>query len=227
MSNWITLKNLIVSKIKDDSGKITDDDIEISLNAAIQAYSRHRPDCKVASTTGNATHDYTLPEGWIDGFSRILLIEYPVDNVPTDYLDDDEYLIYQTTTVKKVRLLYYSPAITETFLISFTIPRTDLTILDNDADALCNLAASCCLEQLANAFAQTGDSTISADAVNYRSKASDFGYRAKRFRDLYKEHMGIKDDASTLAAIVTSDMDLKYPGGGARLTHPRWWRENR
>jgi len=227
MSDLKNLTDITSEKVKDKSGKIATSDFERNVLEAIKRYSRHRPNTSVVDVTGNGTHDYSLPTGWIEGFSSLVSIEYPVDNVPADYLDQEDYEIYQTTTVKKVRLITYSPAATDSFRVTFTIPRTDTTILDPDEDAVCNLAASLCLEELANVFIHSSDSSIAADSVDYRDKAYKASQRAKRMLQLYKEHLGIKEDDITPPASAVKDLDMKYPGGAERLTHPRWRREKR
>lgn len=197
------------------------------IAAALERYSKHRPKVDVVDITGDGTHDYATPTGWIDEFSSIVSVEYPVGDVPESLLDADDYKIYQTTSAKKVRLINDAPPATETFRVSFTVPRTATTVPSGDVDAVAKLAASFCLEELANAFAQTGDSTIGADVVNYHSKSSEFAARAKRLMQLYKEHMGLKDGDTAPAAAVIRDFDQKYPGGLDRLTHPRRARERR
>lgn len=213
--------------VKDDSAKLADSDYESAIADALNRYSRHRPDTKAVDITGNGTHGYDLPSGWIEGFSAIKSIEYPIDDVPATLLDQDEFEIYQAPTKKQIRLLNDSPAATDSFRAIYTILRTTLTILTSDVDAFCSFAAAISLETLANAFAQTSDSTIAADSVNYRTKSYEFAQRAKRLMQMYKEHMGIKEDDTTPAASAVVDLDMKYPGGGERLTHPRWTRKRR
>jgi hypothetical protein len=84
-----------------------------------------------------------------------------------------------------------------------------------------------CLEDLANAFAQTGDSIINADSVNYRAKSGEFSARAKRCMSFYNKHIGIKNDDTTTAASSVMNMEMNYPGGSDRLTHPKWARRRR
>jgi hypothetical protein len=198
------------------------------ITAALERYSKHKPAVTVVDMAGNGTHDYAIPAGWVDEFSSLVSIEYPVGDVPESLLDEDDYKIYQTTSAKKVRLINDVPPVGVSFRVSFTIPRTAITVPAGDVDAVAWLAASLCLEELANAFAQTGDSTIAADVVNYRSKSSEFAARAKRLMQLYKEHMGLKDgDTAPAAAVIRDFEQKKYPGGLDRLTHPRGARERR
>ena len=88
----------------------------------------------------------------------------------------------------------------------------------SDLEAVANLAASFCLRQLASAFGQTGDSTIQADSVNYRSKCDEFRRLADSYEALYKNHLGLKDGDTVPAASVTArPAETKRP----RLTHGR------
>lgn len=221
------LKTKIIDTVKDASEKLTSDDYDRNITAALNRYSRHKPGTKVADVVGNGTHDYDLPSGWTDEFSDISRIEYPIGDVPATVLDADVYEIYQTPTGKKLRLKEDAPLASESFRVSFTILRTAATIPAGDADAFVWLAAALCCEDLANAFAQTENSIIAADAVDYKDKSSKFASRAKRLMQLFKEHLGLKEDDSTAAASAIIDMDVNYPGGWDRLTHPRRQREKR
>jgi hypothetical protein len=53
------------------------------------------------------------------------------------------------------------------------------------------------LESLAAQYAQTGDSTIGADVVNYRTKSSEYLGLAKAARKRYFDHVGAQDDSGS------------------------------
>lgn len=228
MSTLSDIRGRVVGAVKDDAGKLANPgDYDRNIRAAIARYSRHKPDLKIVDVTGNGTQEYSLPTGWVDEFSMIISIEYPVGNVPATLLDPEDFEIYRTPAAKKIRLISATPEATETFRVAFSAPRAETTVPANDVEALVNLATSLCCEDLANAYAQTGDSTLNADVVNYRTKSGEFAARAKRLMALYKEHLGVKEDDSTPAASAVRDLDMKYPGGGERLTHPRRDRKRR
>lgn len=233
MSTKAALKQRIIGLVKDDSQKLSavDEDgkdaFDRSLASGLETYSRHRPDSKVVDIVGNGAHDYVLPTGWVTEFSGISSIEYPIGNVPATCLEADEYEIYRTPTDRKLRLKAATPAASESFRVTFTAPRTETTVPAADEEAFCNLAASYCLEVLANLFTQTSDPSIAADVVNYRSKGYEFSQRAKRLMQIYNDHLGIKEGSATTAASAVADLDIGYPGGGDRLTHPRRQRERR
>lgn len=227
MSNLNIITQKVVALLKDDSGKISPDDIQRAIQSAINGYSEHRPDEAVKDIVGNGTHDYDLPAGWVHGLSWISRIEYPIGNVPESLLDSDEYYTYLTPTGRKLRLAAEMPPATASFRVTFTVPHTDATLPQNDEDAVVMLAASACLEMLANAWVQSSDSTIGADSVNYRSKSQEAASRAAKLLKLYKAHLGLKDDDTTAPASGIAELDQNYPGGGDRLTHPRWGRRRR
>ncbi len=242
MSTLAEIRTKVLAVVKDDSGKlelladatrlsagvvVNPDDYDRAIAESIGRYSRHRPAEAVEDIPGNGTHDVDLPGGWIDEFSTVRSVEYPVGHVPASLVENDACGIYQTPAGSRLRLVAVTPGASEAVRLTYTVMRTDSTVPAGDVDAVCNLAASLCLEWLANIFTQTGDSTIAADAVNYRSKGTEFASRARRLMQLYKEHMGLKDDDTTRPAAAIADSAQKYPGGSERLTHPEWARRRR
>lgn len=93
------------------------------------------------------------------------------------------------------------------------------TVPDADFDAVSNLAASLAFDQLAALKVQSGDPTISADAVEYRSKSDQYRSMAKEHLRLYNQHLG--KGAEVGAASGTKNLDVDLSVGWDRLTHPR------
>jgi hypothetical protein len=225
MSDQTSIRTEVIGLVKDDSSKLVNpDDYDRAINAALMTYSRHKPLEVIEDVSGAGTNQITLPSGWSPEFSSVLSIEYPVGEVPPEMLDQEDFIVIDRAGTVALSFVL---ATTDTVRVTFTMLRTSDDIPDIALHAFCLLAASYALEMLANAYAQTGDSTIAADVVNYRSKSSEFSSRAKRYMQLYKEHIGIKDDGSTPAASAIIDSPQNYPGGSDRLTHPRWARRKR
>jgi len=93
------------------------------------------------------------------------------------------------------------------------------TIPESDFEAVCNLAASLAFLQLAALKVQSGDPTIAADAVEYRSKSDQYRAMAKEQRALYNQHLGKGGDVGPGSGIA--DMNVNLSVGLDRLTHPR------
>lgn len=213
--------DLIRAKVKDDSGKLTDpDDLLSACTEALNRYSKARPFEVVADMPGSGSHDVDLPVDWIEGFSTITQVEYPVDRVPAEIIDRADYQLYASPAGRKLRILSATPDADENVRQTYTIMHSADSVPAVDLEAVANLAASICLRQLAAAFGQTSDSTIQADTVNYRSKADEFRRLADSFENLYKAHLGITGNDGTAAAMVTA----RPPESGSAFPRmkPRW-----
>lgn len=219
----------VMALVKDVSSKLTASDFSQMISQALRQYSRVKPNEAAVDVTGNGTHDYPVSgiTGWVDEFSQVRSIEYPVDSVPAELLDEGDFEIYLATTGRALRLLSAEPQASETFRVTFTLPRTSATIASNDQDAVATLAASLCLEVLATRYLDTADPDMAADVVNYRSKSDEASRRAKAYAKIYGDHVGIKDNEGVAAASAVADLSVGYPGGGDRLTHPSRARRRR
>jgi len=162
---------------------------------------------------------------WSDGFSVIRQVEYPVDDddETPDILQDDEWMIYEKPAGKYLRFLEDEPAATEDIRVTYTALHTctdeDCTVEDADDEAVEALAASKYCEMLATAYAQNQESTLQADTVDHKSKAGEYSTRARVYRKMYLNHIGV-EDGKTPAASVTKDQDLAGSWGSDRITHP-------
>lgn len=212
----MNLTEVIQSKVKDDSGKLVESDYTSAVTEAIKRYSKHRPRLVVEDLAGNATHDLLMPAGWCDGHSSIISIEYPIGEVPEILLDSLDWSFYLIPAGLRLRLMELAPAIGETVRVTYSALHDESTVPEVDEEAIANLAASLCLRQLATAYGQTGDSTIQADAVNYRSKTDEFRRLADSFETLYKNHLGLKDNDTVPAAMATA---RPPQSNRRRLTH--------
>lgn len=209
----------VKSKVKDDSGKLDDPgDYEAAVTEALNRYSKARPLEFATDILGGGSHDLELPSDFLDGFSGIVAVEYPVDYVPEQLIDRRDYRLYRGAAGLTLRLLADAPTATETVRVTYTIPHSEESVPVTDLEAVGNLAASFCLRKLAASYGQTVDPTISADVVNYRSKTDEFRRLADSYESLYKEHLGIKEDETTPAAMATAS---RPDSASTRLTHRR------
>ena len=222
------IRQRMIAEVKDESEKICDpEDYDNAIESALKEFSRQVPDVSVEDVVGSGTNDQDLPAGWVNEFSYIKQIEFPIGNIPATYLDPDNYLIYSEPSGDKIRLLDNKPAVTESIRVSYTTLRISTTVPEGDIEAFILLASAFCLQKLANAWLQMNDSLIAADSVDRENKSRDATARSRALRELYRTHLGLKDNDTTKAAAATADFDYGYPGGGSRLTHGRSGRESR
>lgn len=211
------LIDLTKSKVKDESDKLVDpDDYAAAVTEALKRYSKNRPRLVCEDLPGDGSHDLGLPAGWTDGLSTIHSLEYPIGQVPEVLLDSDLWTFYRTPDGETLRLLAVTPGADESVRVLYNTVHTEATVPAADLEAIANLAASICLRQLASAYGQTSDPTISADVVNYRSKTDEFRRLADSLEEKYGDHLGIGKDTPVAAAMAVA---RPKDEGRVRLTH--------
>jgi hypothetical protein len=210
----------------DESGKLA------AIDAAAREHSRYRPYRRLHQYTGDGiSFDFALgvapgPSDWEQGYSQILSVEYPAGQREPQLLEDGDWVIYEKITGPVLRLLNDTPGAGKTIVITYTvrhqISESNSTIPDSDFEAVAHLAAAFALQSLSNRYLQNTSATISADAIDNRSKSFDAAQNAERERKIYYDHFGLQ--AGAAAGFATKDLDVNYPWGEDRLTHPNRWR---
>lgn len=198
---------------------------------AMDAHSKHRPRIVPEDVAGDGGFDYDLADlaDWVDGFSDVKSVEYPVDDTvrTVNLLDPEDWTIYEKPSGKVMRMINDLPAADESMRIAYTARHTcgvsACTVAAADEEAVQMLAASFYCKMLAAAYALDNDSTVGADTVNQGPRHRAFLELAGKFRADYNEHMGITP-GKPKAAVSIKDQDVTYPGGGDRLTHPGRYR---
>lgn len=203
----------------------------LAISLAVKEHSKNSPRIVVEDEDGDGGFDYLLSllADWSEGFSVIKQVEYPVDDTEAeaDVLQDDAWQIYQKPAGKCLRFLEDKPAATEDIRVTYTALHTctdtACTISASEEEAVQMLAAAHFCNMLAVYYAQNQDSTISADVVDHKSKSADYAARARTYRKLYFDQMGI-EEGKTPAASVTRDQDSYTSWRNDHLTHPRKYR---
>ena len=219
--------------LQDKAGVLSQGDKDRFIQGdAVAIYSKDRPQIKRADYSGDGTlYMFDVPSDWIEDFSRIESVEYPQGNDPADYLEDNDWVFYRTVESSveklKIRLLGIIPTAGQTMRVIYTtlhsIPTSATgTIPDADFDAVANLAASLCCRALATKYAQSSESTIGADSVDWADKGRLYTELADKLLTLYREHVGRGEDVKAAGKI--QDMDTSYAWGADFMFHPRKWR---
>ncbi len=222
--------NEMVTKVKQklaDPGEVQDAEIwKTMLTEAIDRYSRHKPDEKVADIPGTGAFKLTLPSDFIDGFSSVVRVEYPFDEAtqnPQMLRGGRDYSVYRNATGLELRFLSATPAASETVRLTYntvhvvTIAAT--TIPDVDEQAVINLGASLMATALEAEFTKRTRSSMPDTTFDLRSKAQEYRDLAKDYMKIWMDMMGI-DEHGPAAAVSIADYDMKLTGGRTPLTHP-------
>jgi hypothetical protein len=203
---------------------------------ALRTHSRHRPRRIIEDVEGNGGFDYPLSstdeehpavaEEWQAGFSRVLQVEYPVDDASDtpNILEECDWGIYEKPAGEVLRFVSATPRALEYFRLTYSAPHAfdeaGCTAAISDEEAVETLAAAYFCRMVASAYAQSQDSTIQADSVDHSSKRREYEAQAKAYFAEYYQHLGIKEGEVRPASAI-QDQDVDHPAGWDRLTHPR------
>jgi hypothetical protein len=223
-------QTLVSDLVRDDAGKISETQRDNAIAAAVARYSKDRPRPKVQDVTSAEGGNYLdLPEAWESDFSELQNLEYPIGEFPPSFVSSQAWSLYAAPEGLSIMVGYSFPqdaVIRVSFSIAHQVDSTEDTIPLGDREPVCCLAAANLCDQLAGLYSGDGDSTIQADSVDHRSKASEFSSRARALRKRYFDELGI-DTNKTVAAGVVVDLDLQSSLGGERLTHGKTYRGTR
>jgi len=229
--SYSDFREKVTEIVQDTVGKLSTIERDNFIQEAVKIYSRHCPREIVKDITGDGTYDYSITTHltyWSEEFSSIRKVEYPADEREPVYLDDEEYTILRKEDGLYLRFLEGTPSATEkirvTYLGLHILSDSQNTIPEIHEDAVCNLAASLYSGALASVYAQTSDSTITADSVDHTSKSREYAARARAQKQNYLDQIEIGEEGGVAPASVIKDIKVDYPGGGDRLTHPKKYR---
>jgi hypothetical protein len=217
--------------LQDAAMKLATGDRDALLQQAIvQRYSKDRSREIVTDMPGLGTSFVNMPastpDSFEDGFSIIKSVEYPIGQVPLSLVLEENWQIYRAPAPTGLQVLFIAnqPMTSEVVRFTWTARHKPdgSTVPDVDFEAVCDYAAGLSFAALAAIYTQTGDATIMADSVNYRTKGQEYAGLAKAAAKRYFDHVGVAaDDKAAQAgpAIATGSMHELLGMGLDRLTH--------
>lgn len=212
-------ENLVNTLARDDSEQITFDDVHSAIHLAVSRYSKDRPLLSIKDVVSTGSHFLPLPEGWVVGFSDVVDLEYPVEQIPA--ISVANFDIYQAPDGEKIitdTLIAAGEQVRVRFHIFHTVDDEVDTVPFAEREAVASYAASLVLDQLSSLFSGDTDSTIQADSVDHNNKASQYAARARAMRKRYYDELGIDNKRNSAAGVVV-DMDFSDSRGRDRLWH--------
>ncbi len=231
MTTLANFNTLVTRILQDKDTKISSADYSLFIqNEATQQYSKHRAFKRTADLTASSAYDYELSvsnfTGWSDGFSVITRVEYPAGNQIPSIIPKNEWKVYENASTKYLRFLTITPS-SDTIRCNYITPHSvpdsgASTIYAADEGAFCNLAVAYIAGGIARWYGQAKDSTISADAIDYRDKSDIWESRSKNALQKYISFMFPKE---IYPGVGVKEFDTIYGSlGYSRLTHPPWSR---
>lgn len=217
----------IDSLVKDEASKLTSSDKIQSINNALVDYGKDRPYTisKLISFNGMEYNLLTtLGALWSNEYSRIISIECLSSEI-------DGYEIYDDGTAQDgSNLKLKFSQLWGDFIVKFTterkIPIDTVPNFPDTNDTFNNILLLGAMYQclmLASAFAQSIDSSISADAVNYNEKTNKYISLAKTYYKRYCLNVfGAEEPTDNVkSGVVSHNIDVQSSMNTPSLFHSR------
>jgi hypothetical protein len=186
-------------------------------------FPNHSP---AATETVRAT--YTALYSWSAGTTTTAVNQVAHGFSVNDYVYANASSVWLSAgTGDTANLLATHQVTTVTDVDNFTATALAVSVPEVDFFAICNKAACLFCRSIAERFARTSDSSITADSVNHTTRSGLFSNRADEFCKLYNDHMGINMDSDGNkiedghAEFLTFDDPVFYPGSRRLLFHTR------
>src|SRR3990172_5833657 len=163
-----------------------------SILEAIRWYARKLPLVKTSLIGNGATAFYAVPADWVEG-SRIVSIEFPLDQTPPQYVTRRGKGGGVTLQRRETGVFYFlSSNPTGPFRLTYTASRnTDASDIRVDHEEIVGrMAAAIAAANFAAFYANTVQNNV--DSVNYRSKEQE--WRAVRKELLAEVEMELRRD---------------------------------
>lgn len=175
---------------------------EAGLEPAFADFATDFPYRPIAEVTSTGTAFLPVPEGWVQGRSRITGIEYPVAQNPPSVLDPVSWVVVRSpddVTVYAILMLSEIVPDGSTARITFEVPTWPFPGDDAATDpidgigfeAVAALATAKCLYSLAAEAARNRDGAMSTDHFGGTDRVSDLMEIATRYESTYQRLMGL------------------------------------
>lgn len=206
--------------VKDGAEILTTPDYDFHVSEALKRYSKAKPRRVVADIAGDGSYDYDMPDPYDPDFGRVLEVEWPAGRREPSIVDALDWRLYRSPTGMKLRFRADTPAAGTTIRVTFTalhtVTESTTSVPAADHDVIHLIAAALACEALSSHYANAVDSTILADSVDHKSKASEYAARARRFAKMADEllpvpEQGVPGPAGGVASIGEDEVLLTHP----------------
>lgn len=219
-------QDLLDDLVRDKDEVIASEDRDQAIADAVLHYSVDRPRAVVVDVVSAGGYRLALPAGWLSDFSRIVQLEWPVDDDAAELslVDLTEVDIYRAPSGQQIRMPV-SVSDGETVRLTYTahhlVDAVDDTIpLTHRMPVVC-FAASILCRQLAAYYTTEGEPSINADTVDHRTKSDRWRSLASDYLKRYEKGASVQERDGPVAAGAVLDLDKTDTLGGDRIWHTR------
>lgn len=207
LADYVTLATDLV---RDDSGRLTAEEIERAVKAAVLRLSDKLPRQVVTEQTDVSGKRLAFAgTSWQRGVSALKGVEYPVGDTPPTFIDAaDVQVLEKTDGTQEIGVADALPA-ASTVRFHYSAPHLVTAQQDTVPEAqrlgVSLLAASLLCGQLASLYANQTDSTIAADAVDHKTKSELWAAREKRYEAQAYSSWGLMPPTASASQGATAE----------------------
>ncbi len=183
--------------------RLKDDDFRESVIQALNEYNGYHSNLKQSELQSTGDKVVSLPSDWLLGYSRITKLEYPLSDVllvsnPYAYpipsiRELSDYSVCPISGVEKLFVMFDFPE-NDFLRLYYSIPYVEDSIEEipnHHLAAVLNLSTCYVLLKLSAVYSQSIHYELEADAVDYKSRATDYLKQATWYRDKWEQMMGL------------------------------------
>jgi len=210
------------SKIPGFPDILTEKEINDSLVSSLESrFSEDYPQVIVLDITGDGSQRYSVPADWVEGFSFINELEFPVGDIPKTIIDKRRYSVDKLPSGQKITLINITPTAAGDFRITYNIPWSIATLESiprHNNENFVLVAASNLARLLSAAFSSHTDSRFEADTADHAAQAENFKTIADDLLELYDNSIGADEGVKAAGNFKTIEVGLST---GDRLVNTR------
>jgi hypothetical protein len=222
----VDYQSIVDGFVRAEDEVITSEARDRAIQAAVLRYSHDRPrHVTVDEVSTGGGYRLPLPAGWVDLFSALISVEYPVGDEPQpSFVDRSEIELYRAPSGQLIGLPV-SVGDGETVRITYTqhhvLDESTDTIPEVHREGVAALAAAVLCSEVASSYASDGGSSFGADTADHRTKTDRWRSLANDYGKRYRRIVGVSEEAGPEPAAGFADFDRLAQDGGDRIFHGR------
>lgn len=220
-TNLTTIINYATRELRDQASHYTTAQLQSLADDVIEdEFSQVRPAVKVVDIAGNGTRLYAislLGSDWVEGFSQIQYVHFPIDEDDPNFLATDSFTVEEKTDgTFRLRFDDDSPSSSENFRVAYTYPHAvdtsagTTTVITRDERAAGLLLAREVLETLANEFAQMANINAGKVRIDLMATSKRCEARAKEIHEKFKRALSYPGFVAARARPVHRTLFFKH-----------------
>lgn len=205
--------------LKEVETELEDAELDEAISNGLKRMDQKLPNITSYELTSDGSGCYNLPDDFTK-FSRLLGIEYPEDEEPPTYLDEDYFEVDSAKNI--VCFSSGAPASGDKFELYFTKTWTLADLPSDYEEPALWISAYFALRFLSVKYARSVSSSLSADSVAWSEKVDLFDRLAKEYEAQFEKFVKRPVFSQTVQGLGEKRQRITHPRRFRRLGWRSW-----